>query len=1331
MVKTNRKICVLGLAIILALLMVMTTPILLQNNPATFTPQNNIFTNTQTPSLVISKENPQPTSYWWNHSWNYRIEVNVTEPGYANRINEIAKVSLNFDDYHCANNSIRVLYYNHSTAQWIEVPIQIGNLTYYGGNRVKSCDLLFLCNVTKGSTSTYYVYYNDTYTGAVPTYITPLSVTINPGGTTYFTFDTGVISGNYTIRYSHTVVPNNPPYMYDDDACFRIFKVNGTNIIPVNGLHSGIDRIDADDILRWNSSLDQPLILNLTWTAELLESGPLRAIVRVYKTSFDRFTRTSNVGGGNYTGMNKTYTFYAYQGYVKIDIVNASGNYSTVPIYDFAVINVTNQWTLYIDTYNLGPATSRPWTDKISSPQAFNHMSLVRNDGLGFALLGSPMWPEDEFGNRTSLEYGYGYIDRNMQSFLFRNDGRPGDPYYGEVEYRIRIPFTYYIAGITQGFNQVLDTWYIANNPTETSCGSEEDKTYTLVANVTDWFYNPIPGANVTIYNEPGLSSMNKTGITNSQGLCTFQLNLNSTPSQYWIQVYQYNSYYNYTSNAEYWNPLLNFTYPYSTVNIRMNITTVYVEVWDSANHRLQNATVTLNYTDPSWTDISQIVDEFFANCSFYAWSNQNLNINITAIPGAESKVYVLFPNGTKGPEVTPPINTNEPKRFRVEVQQNITASPTQLSSNVTTILNKYWKDNITLYVWLKAGDPPSIPIYADSINFTIYYSSGEIAVPAIGMNLVEEGLYSYTFNTSTVGGLGLFGGQTYTITINARTNSSYVNPTPINIFLPLQNLPVEVYSPYSLENPIVATWFEPLHLAMPPITVRLTDIHNNLRVNNAEVIYTISGTTHVNEAMNFTGAGIYQVNETVVDSLTTGNFTISIVSSLQNYTIPAYYIKLTINLASARILAPSKIQGSFNENISVQVELVREDNLNPIIGANLTWYIQGTGLTGILTDPSNIGQYSGQIPNGTLTSGSYGLLIQASKENYLTQYEYITLEVLGASTTIGSLILIPQLLGGSSDYLFAGSLIQVENSWTLVPIAFTYLDGNGNPVPNATITVTGGLPVFDFGSGTVKGVGASEIKALQIGAGTYLVLVPISGFPPSTFQINIVAQAINYQTQQIPIVVSIKEKSIPLIPGVRIPLSTFLITLAAVAIPSMAFAGYSLYKRAKIPAIIKRIDELIRAISRGEKVTVKLVPREKVIAAILAEELAIVGVEPRVEGYVPVEIADLIVPLLVESGIQEKEAYALVPELKKATPSERERLLESVGVPGEISAKIIQTIEEFEEKREPLRKPRGKVEEEPTEKIEEGEEEPREEKKEREAEEAKEPEDKESEEQK
>lgn len=1295
MVKTNKKKYVLSLVIILALLIVIATPILLQNNPTAYPPQPSTFANTQTANQIISKANPQPTSYWWNHSWNYRMEVNVTEQGYAERVNEIAQIRLNFTDGRCANNSIRVLYYNASTAQWREVPIQIANLSNYSpSGNVRGLDLLFLCNVTKSGTSTYYVYYNDTYTGATPTYTTPLNITIDPTYIRYFLFNTGVISGNYTIRYTSTG--------FDDDACFRIFRVNGANIIPTTGLHSGLDRIDADDLQRWGPRPPYvPPYNDLFWTAELIENGPLRATVSIYKTSYDRFTNTSSVGGGGYTGMNKTYTFYAYQGYVKVNIANTTVDYNTVPIYDFAVVNVTNQWNLYIDTYNLGAATNRPWTDKISSPQPFNHMSLVRNDGLGLALLGTPLWPEDEFGNRTSIEYGYGYVDSGMQSFLFRNDGRPGDPLYGSVEYRIRIPFTYYIAGITQGFNQVIDTWYQVNNPTQVANGSETNKIYTLVANVTDWFGNPIPGANVTVYNQPALSSINQTGITNSQGLYTFLLNHNSTTSQYYIQAYQYNSYNNYTSNASFWNPVSNFTYPYSTLSIRMNITTVYIEVWDSANHRLQNATVTLNYTDSSLTDISHVVDEFYANCSFYAWSNQNLNINQTAFPGEETRIYILFPNGTKGAEVTPPINTNEPKRFRVEVQKNITASPTQLSSNVTTILNKFWKDNVTFYVWLKAGDPASIPIYADSINFTIYDSSGGIVVSAIGMNLVEEGLYSYTFNTSTVGDIGLLAGETYTVTVTARTNSSYVNPTPTSIFLPLQNCPVEVYSAYSLENPIVATWFEPLHLAMPAITVRLTDIQNGLRINNANVTYTIIGTTHVNDVMNFTGNGIYQVNETVVDSLITGNFTISIVSSLQNYTIPVYYIRLSINLAASLILAPSKVQGYFNENISVQVNLVRADNLNPILGANVTWSIQGTNLTGTLTDPDNIGQYSGQIPNGTLTSGSYGLIVQASKENYLTKFEYITLEVLGTTTTLGSMILIPQLFGGPSDYLFAGPLVQVENSWTLVPVTFTYLDANGNPVPNATITVTGGLPVFDIGSGTFKGVSASEVRALQVGAGTYLVLVPISGFPPSSLPLSIVAQAPNYEAQQTPLVVSIKEKAIALAPGVRVPVSTFIITLAAVAIPTGLFLTYTFIKRARIPYIIKRIDELIRAISRGEKVTVKLIPRDKVIGDILREELAIVGVEPRVEKYIPVEIADLIVPLLVESGMKEKEAYAMTLELKTAAPAQREKLLESVGIPGETTARIIQTIEEYEEQqtKPQIRKPRRKeTMEEPTE---------------------------------
>jgi hypothetical protein len=190
---------------------------------------------------------------------------------------------------------------------------------------------------------------------------------------------------------------------------------------------------------------------------------------------------------------------------------------------------------------------------------------------------------------------------------------------------------------------------------------------------------------------------------------------------------------------------------------------------------------------------------------------------------------------------------------------------------------------------------------------------------------------------------------------------------------------------------------------------------------------------------------------------------------------------------------------------------------------------------------------------------------------------------------------------------------------------------------------------------------------------------------------LSVQAQATNYQSQQTPILISIKEKTIALAPGIRVPMSVFLIAAAAVCIPTGLFVAYALIKRARIPAIIKRIDELIRAISRGEKVTVKLIPRDAVIGNILRGELAIVGVEPRVEKYIPMELADLIVPLLVESGMKEKEAYAMALELKTAAPAQREKLLESVGVPGETSARIIQTIEKYEEKQAVIRKPSEK----------------------------------------
>nr|MDO8061537.1 hypothetical protein [Candidatus Freyrarchaeum guaymaensis] len=95
-----------------------------------------------------------------------------------------------------------------------------------------------------------------------------------------------------------------------------------------------------------------------------------------------------------------------------------------------------------------------------------------------------------------------------------------------------------------------------------------------------------------------------------------------------------------------------------------------------------------------------------------------------------------------------------------------------------------------------------------------------------------------------------------------------------------------------------------------------------------------------------------------------------------------------------------------------------------------------------------------------------------------------------------------------------------------------------------------------------------------------------------------------------------------------------------------------------------------------------KPLTRDAVVERLLREELAVVGVEPRAVRYVPPEVADRLVPLLVEIGKSESEAHAILAELRASTPAEREKLLETIGVPPDISATILQELEKEEEER-------------------------------------------------
>lgn len=158
-----------------------------------------------------------------------------------------------------------------------------------------------------------------------------------------------------------------------------------------------------------------------------------------------------------------------------------------------------------------------------------------------------------------------------------------------------------------------------------------------------------------------------------------------------------------------------------------------------------------------------------------------------------------------------------------------------------------------------------------------------------------------------------------------------------------------------------------------------------------------------------------------------------------------------------------------------------------------------------------------------------------------------------------------------------------------------------------------------------------------------------------------------------------------------------FLVVSLAVIAPPASLAGYVYVRRMRIPPIIRRIDSLIDAIQKGARVEVKKpLTRDEVILSLLWEEMKLVGVEPRIAAM-PVEVVDKLVPLLVESGLSEEEAVAVLKELRASAPADRERLLASIGVPPDISAAILG---EFEKQEEEEAKKKGeKAEEE----VEEG----------------------------
>ncbi|MHA1263477.1 MAG: hypothetical protein ACTSSA_15625, partial [Candidatus Freyarchaeota archaeon] len=570
---------------------------------------------------------------------------------------------------------------------------------------------------------------------------------------------------------------------------------------------------------------------------------------------------------------------------------------------------------------------------------------------------------------------------------------------------------------------------------------------------------------------------------------------------------------------------------------------------------------------------------------------------------------------------------------------QTQTASVTLTVSGTPTILDTptafagVWSGNVTVWAVFNRTFPGVEPLTDATLTWVIQGTglSG-------GLTHVGGGNYTAQINTASLNA------ESYTLKITA-TKPNFETQTA-SVTLTVSSAPTTLNTPTTLtgnwgENITVWAVFNRTFPSVEPLT-------------DATLTWVIQG-TGLSGGLTHVGGGNYtaQINTT---SLNATSYTLTVSATRQNYQSREGSVTLVVSgTPTALDTLTAGFEGSWGENITIWAVYTRTDpGVEPITDANLTWTIQGTALSGVMTHVGG-GNYTAQIDTSLLTAKSYTIVITANRQSFQMQQKGVTLVVTSTPTTLANPLLVPQL--PSSPILYAGPLVQVENSVPLTPIIFQYHSlGPNSPLSGANVTLT---------------LGPLSFTMTEVLPGVYVALVPTFGLTPGSYAGVISATKQNYAAQQSQVFLSVKERAVPIpLLNTRVPLSTLLTYLGilAVATPSVGFVAYTIVKRARVPRIIKRIDELIVKISRGEKVDVHLIPRDSVIQKIMREEISIVGVEPRVAEYVPRELADFIVPLLVESGMRENEAYALA----------------SVGVPGELSEMIMQTIEEYEEMQAP-----------------------------------------------
>jgi hypothetical protein len=302
------------------------------------------------------------------------------------------------------------------------------------------------------------------------------------------------------------------------------------------------------------------------------------------------------------------------------------------------------------------------------------------------------------------------------------------------------------------------------------------------------------------------------------------------------------------------------------------------------------------------------------------------------------------------------------------------------------------------------------------------------------------------------------------------------------------------------------------------------------------------------------------------------------------------YYNTLSVNISVYAILATqaapqNQIQtiywGTSWYNFSINYYGVNPPNNTAVTGASVTcqtsFWQSRTYVSEAVAGTYDVSIYSEGVLEATYP---IAFLIAKLGSDWQPQAFFTTLIINPIPTSaLGSFI--PTEHGD----LVADSL--TVTSGQIATMLFSYIDTGGHPISNASLIFTA-----DFGGGSL-----SEVSGRP---GYYILNVTTGSITATSHGIHVTAQKAHYATQTKDVTFSITPQGLPvwlLVGG----------SLGSAGIVVGIFGAYWYIRRARIPFMIKKIDESLKLISKGEHEAarpVALKSREELIMGITQDRL-------------------------------------------------------------------------------------------------------------------------------